>query len=145
MGISKGLVKQIVAICVIYFGITLSLRFTDIVSTFISERTSLQGFWLNLISFIVIFCIVAIVFTLLGGVISKIIKVSLLGWVDRLLGILLALFITAIIISTLIYFIDSINNLIQAVPKEKIEESKLFSPLLNFAKHIFPQLVNLTK
>lgn len=140
VGISKGLVRQLVAICVIYFGITLSLKFTDLVSTFISERISLEGFWVNLISFIIIFAIVAVAFTILGKIITKIIKVSLLGWVDKLLGVILALFISAIIVSTLIYFIDSINTLLQAVPAEKLEESKFFTPLLNFAKSIFPHL-----
>lgn len=140
MGISKGFIKQIVAIAVIFFGITLSLRFTDYVSNLLAAKLGCEGIWIKVLSLIIIFSVVAFVLSMLGKIVTKIIKVTLLGWADKLLGVVLSLFFTAVIISTLIYIFNSINELTGIISEDKIAESVLYNPLLNFAKTVFPYL-----
>ena len=143
-GLKNGLVKQIVSACVIYFGITLSLKYSIPLSGWIAGKgVNIPVFWTRLISFILIFAITAIIFSLLGKVVSKIIKITLLGWVDKLLGIILSLLVSAIIISVIIYFVDSANSLLEFIPKEKIAESKFYPALLDFAKSAFPLIKDL--
>lgn len=142
-GIKNGLVKQIIAIASIYFGITLSLRFADAVTEWMKGFVSFNPSWMKIVSFIIIFGVVAIVLNLLGKLLEKIIHVTLLGWLNRLLGILLSFALFAIIISTIIYFVDSANELIHFIPDEKKEASNFYPVLLDLSKKLFPYLKTL--
>lgn len=139
-GIKNGLVRQLVAIAVIYFGITLSLRFSAPVAEWMEEHVHLTGFWAKTVSFVLIFFVVSLVLSLLGKLVEKIIQISLLGWLNKLLGILATIFLFAIAMSALVYLVDSANNYLGFIPKEKIEESRFYPLLLDLSKEIFPRL-----
>ena len=137
-GLKRGLVRQIVSICVIYFGITLSLRFAGQLSTWLSKYIPDSPFAVKLIAFILIFFAIALILSLLGKVVEKILKITLLGWLNRLLGLVLAFFVFLIAISSVVFLIDSANSLIEFIPKEKIAESRIYPALVDFSKFIFP-------
>ncbi len=144
-GLKNGLVKQIVAFGVVFFGITLSLRFADPVSAKLTEiaaarEWTIAPIWIKIISFVVIFFGVALIISLLGKVLEKIIKITLLEWLNRLLGFVMALFIFMMGVSLLIYFVDSLNNTMSFIPAEWIEKSKFYKPMLDFAGKVFPYL-----
>lgn len=138
IGLKTGLIRQLISLCVIYFGITLSLRFSVQVSGWILEHVSMQEFWAKAISFIIIFSIVSVVFGLLGKTLEKIIRISLLGWLNRLLGVTLSLLFFLLALSMLAYFVNSANNLLGFIPKESLEESRFFPWLIHFAEQVFP-------
>lgn len=142
-GAKNGLVKQLVALAVIFFGIRLSLRFSVPVSNWVLEHVEMSEFWAKAVSFILIFFVVAIVLSLLGRIIEKIIKISLLGWLNKLLGIVMTFCLFALVISVLAYFVDSANNLLEFIPKEKLEESRFYPMLLNLAQEVFPRFKEL--
>jgi Uncharacterized membrane protein, required for colicin V production len=138
-GIKNGLVRQLVAFAVIYFGITLSLKFAAPASEWVVEHVHLTEFWAKAVSFILIFFVVALVLSLLGKLVEKIIQISLLGWLNKLLGVVTTICLFALAISVLVYLVDSANNLLEFIPKEKIEESRFYPMLLDLAKEIFPR------
>ena len=142
-GIKNGLVRQLVAVAVIYFGITLSLRFSAPVAEWIGEHVNMNEFWAKTVSFILIFFVVSLVLSLLGKLVEKIIQISLLGWLNKLLGIVASLFVIALVVSMLVYFVDSANNMLEFIPKEKIEESRLYPMMLDLSKQLFPHLKEL--
>ena len=142
-GIKNGLVKQLVAFAVIYFGISLSLRFATPVSEWIIARLQISEFWAKTVSFIVIFFVVALVLSLLGKMIEKIIKISMLGWLNKLLGVAMSFCLFALLISVIVYFVDSANNLLDFIPKEKLEESRFYPALLDLSKEVFPHFKEL--
>ena len=142
-GIKNGLVKQLVAFAVIYFGITLSLRFATPVAEWITARLQISEFWAKTVSFIVIFFAVALVLSLLGKMLEKRIKISMLGWLNKLLGIAMTFCIFALLISVVVYFVDSANNLLDFIPKEKLEESRFYPALLDLSKQVFPHFKEL--
>ena len=144
-GIKNGLVKQLVALGVIYFGITLSLRFSVRVSGWVMEHVQLSEFWAKAISFILIFFAVAIVLSLFGKLIEKIIQISLLGWLNRLLGVVVTLCLFALALSGLVYLVDSANNIVEFIPKEKLAESRFYPALLNLSQQVFPLFKELFK
>ena len=97
-GIKNGLVKQLVAFAVIYFGLRLSLRFATPVAEWIVERVKISDFWAKTVSFIVIFFAIALLLNLLGKMLEKIINISMLGWLNKLLGIVMTFCIFALLI-----------------------------------------------
>ena len=143
-GLKNGLVKQIVSICVIYFGITLSLKYSSTVCNWIcAQGWNLSEFVIKIISFILIFAIIAIIFSLLGHIIEKIIQISLLKWLNSLLGIVLSFFEFLLVISLVVYFINSVNDLLNFIPEGKIAESRFFHLLVDFANNVFPKIKEL--
>ncbi len=139
-GIKNGFIKQIISLAVLILGIILSLRFTNIVAEWILKFVDMSGFWVKVIAFIVIFFIVAILLNLLGAMLNKIIKITMLGWLNRVLGIIFSVVKIALLLSVLIYIVDSINNLTGFIPAEKITESNFYHYLLKLANTLFPYL-----
>lgn len=137
-GIRNGLVRQLVAFAVIYFGIRLSLRFSSPLSRWVLERAEISEFWTKTVLFILIFFAVALVLSLFGRILEKIIKISLLGWLNRLLGVVMTFCTFALLLAVLVYFTDSLNNLLDFIPKEKIEESRFYPALLQLSQEFFP-------
>ena len=141
-----GVIDIIIVCCflpVLYFGITLSLRFATPVAEWITERLQISEFWAKTVSFIFIFFVVALVLSLLGKIVEKIIKISMLGWLNKLLGIAMTFCIFALLISVVVYFVDSANNLLDFIPKEKLEESRFYPLLLDLSKEVFPHFKEL--
>lgn len=142
-GIKNGLVKQLISLATLILGIWLSIRCADIVSGWILRYVELTQFWVKIISFIVIFFGVALLLNLLGNLIEKIIKITLLGWLNKLLGIVLSIVIISIILAVVIFLLNSINQLVKFLPADKIAESNFYTPLLDLANSFFPYLKNL--
>ena len=137
-GIKNGMVKQLVALAVIYFGIVLSLRFATPVSLWVLEHVKMTEFWAKAVSFVLIFFVVALVLSLFGRIIEKIIKITLLGWLNKLLGVVMTFILTILLLSVVVYLVDSANNLLEFIPKEKLEESRFYPALLQLSQEVFP-------
>jgi membrane protein required for colicin V production len=142
-GIKNGLVKQLVALAVIYFGIVLSLKFSVPAGNWVMEHLHITEFWAKAVSFILIFFVVALVLSLFGRLVEKIIQISLLGWLNKLLGIVLSFAMFILLLSAIVYLVDSANNLLEFIPKEKLEESRFYGSLLQLSQEIFPRFKEL--
>ena len=143
IGLKSGFIRQLVALAVVVLGIWLSLRFSDTVGAWLNERFRIEPFWTKAISFALIFIVAALVLNLLGKLLEKVLDIAMLGWLNRLLGLVLALATGSIIIGTLLYMVDSANALINFIPEEKIAESRFYKPLLSFVENVFPYLKSL--
>lgn len=144
IGFKKGLVDQIISLAVVLGGIWLSIRFSDTVGSWIGGVfNASEAFWPKAISFILIFVVVAIILHLLGNLIQKIMKITLMSGINHVFGALLGFVKAAFLLGILAYFINSANELIGFIPAEKLAESKFFSPLFEFAKTLFPLLKEL--
>ncbi len=142
-GIKNGLVRQLVAFAVVFFGLKLSLKFAAPLAEWALQHIKFPEFWAKVISFILIFFVVALLLNALGRIVEKIIKISMLGWLNKLLGILMTFCLFALVISVLVYFVDSANNLLEFIPKEKLEESRFYPALLQLAQDVFPHFKEL--
>ena len=127
IGLKNGFIRQLVALAVVVLGIWLSLRFSDIVGGWLTDRFQIEPFWAKAI----------------GKLLEKVLDIAMLGWLNRLAGLVLALATSALVIGTLIYLTDSANSLIGFIPEEKISESRFYRPLLTFVERVFPYLKSL--
>ena len=143
MGLKNGFIRQLVALGVIVLGIMLAMRFSDTVGAWLQERVKIEPFWLKAISFAIVFIAVALVLNLLGNLLEKVFHIAMLGWLNRLLGLVLALAAAALLTGTLIYVLNSANELLNFIPEEKIAESRFWKPLLALVQNVFPYLKSL--
>ena len=143
MGLKNGFVRQLVALAVVVLGIWLSVRFSDTVGAWLTARFEIEPFWIKAISFIGIFIVTALILNLLGKLLEKVLDIAMLGWLNRLLGLVLSLATAALIIGTLIYLVNSANELMSFIPKEQLERSRFYKPLLELVQRVFPILKQL--
>lgn len=144
IGFKKGLVDQVISIAIVLGGIWLSLRFSDAVGGWIGGIFGISdSFWVKAISFILIFVAVAIVLNLLGSLLKKVMKITMINGINRIFGALLGFVKAAFVLGILVYFINSANELVGFIPADKLADSRFFSPLLEFAKTLFPLLKDL--
>lgn len=143
LGLKNGFIRQLVALAVVVGGIVLALRFSDTVGAWLQQRIKVEPFWIKAISFALIFIAVALVLNLAGKLLEKVLSIAMLGWLNRLLGLALALATSALLIGVIVYMVDSANQLVEFLPKEKIEESRFYKPLLTLVQNVFPYLKSL--
>ncbi|MBR2298046.1 MAG: CvpA family protein [Bacteroidales bacterium] len=143
-GIKNGFVGQIAGISGIVLGIILGTRFSALVSGYISQWIEASESVIKIISFAIIIVLVIIAAALLSKAIEKLFSFVMLGWLNKLLGVLLAFAGTAFILGAVICLISYVNETwFTIIPQEKIAESVLYQPLEDLANMVFPYFKNL--
>jgi len=139
-GAKNGFIKQVISLIIIVLGIKLSISLSPGAAQWLQSRVELQPVWISVISFAVVFIAVALVGALVGKLLGLVIKVTMLGWLDRLLGIVFSLLKVAVVLSLLAYFLNSANELLEFISEDDLADSNFFKPLLDFADKVFPAL-----
>ena len=142
-GISKGFVSQAFSLVALILGVWLSFKFSGAMSDWLLSVTEISGTLVHVISFALILLIVMLAATLAGKIVEKILKVVMLGWLNKLLGVVFALLKAALIIGLIVILIDTVNSNIPLIPAKTIDESVLFHPVKDFADFVFPYLKEL--
>lgn len=143
-GIFKGFVRQIVSILALLLGIWCAARFTASLSSVVKEWLSLEiaQQTLHIILFVAIFIVVMILAHFIGKGIESIIKLSMLGWLNRLMGFLFGAFKAIIILSVAVYAVEYINGILDLIPSSYLNGSEGYGFLKHFAHNFFPYLKN---
>ena len=114
-GLMRGFIKEIASLAGVILGILLAIRFQPQVTDLLKSYLPPSQF-LGLVSFAAVFFSVLILCNLLGWVFKLLFQKVLLGWVDRTLGVGLAVakgvIITYLVIVLLTFFLPSRTPLI---------------------------------
>ncbi|MCF0175093.1 MAG: CvpA family protein [Bacteroidales bacterium] len=141
IGLWKGFIEQAMGLIGLALGIFLSSRFTEFVSAYLIKiMPSLEGKGVKVVAFIVILIAVMLVMALIGKLIKKVLHISLLGWLDRLLGGLFGLMKYILVFALIISLFNSINGTMEFVNRSSLEASKMWVLLENISNIILPYL-----
>ncbi|MBO8456233.1 MAG: CvpA family protein [Bacteroidetes bacterium] len=138
VGIRKGFIAQVFSIISIVAGVWLSFQFSELLSNWIGRWIHASHALLQVIAFIIILILVILAFTALSKLLEATIKIILLGWLNKLLGVVFAILKYVLIIGLLLVAFDWINSEFGLVKKSVLDSSVLYRPLLNAADTIFP-------
>lgn len=139
-GLKKGFIAQVVAIIALILGAWLSYRFSSAVSTWIGQWIEGSQRLLQIIAFIIIFIVVVFALHLLGKAIEASIKIIMLGWLNKLLGVAFSMLKCMLIIGLLIMAFNAINETFSLVQESKLAESLLYTPIKNMTYSVFPYI-----
>lgn len=142
-GLRKGFISQVIAIISIIAGVWISARFTAEASTFLAQYIQGSEQVLKVVSFALIFIAVIAVLAILGRLLEGTVKLVMLGWLNRLLGMVLSLLKAGLIVGLAIMAFCSLNNTFSLVSEEVLNSSVLFPPLKSLAYSVFPYLKEL--
>lgn len=139
-GISKGFVGQVVALASVILGAYLAFHFSTAVSEWLAGYIAADGNMIKIISFAVIVIVVIIVLNLIGGLISRVLRLVMLGWLNKFLGICFAILKTVIILGLIINLFDGLNANWHLIKPETLDASVLYNGIRNICQQIFPFL-----
>ncbi len=142
-GFSKGFVSQAISLIALVLGVWLSFKFSVPFGDWLKSFADLPGTILHIIAFALILILVMLVLTLIGKAIEKVLKLAMLGWLNKLLGVVFALLKAVLIIGLVIIIFDAIYNLIPFVSSDTLNESVLYNPIKSIANTVFPFLKEL--
>ena len=139
-GLRTGFIAQAISIISIIVGIWASARFANIVTAWIGQYITASEQVLKLVAFALILIAVFLVLAALGKMLEGVFRLVMLGWLNKLLGVLFALLKTALIVGLLIIAFTSVNDTFKFVQESVLNESVLYPPLKKLAFEVFPYL-----
>lgn len=99
----KGLIVGIFSLLAFIAGLAAALKLSALLTLFIKNSTGFTALWMPVISFVLIFSMVVLLVNLGAKIIKKTISFAMLGWVDRIGGIIFYLVIYATIFSVILF------------------------------------------
>jgi membrane protein required for colicin V production len=133
-GYRKGLVVGLFSLFAVVIGLAAAMKLSVVVAGYIGRAVKVSEEWLPLVSFLLVFIIVIILVRLGAKAIEKGLQFAMLGWLNRLGGILLYLVIYTIVFSILLFYLKQMGFL----RPESLDESSTYS----FVQPWGPKLLN---
>ncbi len=135
-GYRHGLIKAIISFCSLFIGLIVAFQFAGYISTILKEHTKIASQWLPFIAFLVVLIGVMILLKMITGILQQSAEWLLLGWLNKLLGMVLYAFIYGTILSALLYFMI----LLGVVEKSSMKDSYSFSYLESWWPYFLKKL-----
>lgn len=110
-GYQKGLVIALFSIIAFIVGLAAALKLSAVVADYLKDSISISAKWLPFIAFALVFFGVVLLVRLGGKLVEKAFQVALLGWVNRIGGILLYAALYTIILSIFIFYGEKLQLL----------------------------------
>ncbi|HEX4876367.1 MAG TPA: CvpA family protein, partial [Chitinophagaceae bacterium] len=110
-GYQRGLIVGIFSLLAVIIGLAAAMKLSVVVAGYIDKAVKVSEEWLPVIAFVAVFLLVIILIRLGANAIEKAIEVALLGWLNKLAGILLYAAIYTIIFSVLLFYAEQLKFL----------------------------------
>ena len=110
-GYVRGLVEGLFSLVAIIIGLAAAIKLSTVVAGYLGESTRISEKWLPIISFIIVFIAVILLVRLGAKAIEKTIELALLGWVNKLGGIILFVVLYMLVASVLLFYIEQLQLL----------------------------------
>jgi membrane protein required for colicin V production len=132
-GYRQGLIVGLFSFIAFFIGLAAALKLSAVVADHLGRSVNVSDKWLPILSFAVVFLVVVILVRLGAKFIQKTVELAMLGWLNRLGGILLYAGLYILIFSILIFYADQIGFI---KPETKAE-----SVTYNYIQPLVPKLM----
>jgi membrane protein required for colicin V production len=108
-GYRQGLIVALFSAVAFIIGLAAALKLSAVVADHLGKAVKVSDKWLPIISFAVVFLIVVLLVRLGAKFIQKTVELAMLGWLNRLGGILLYAGLYILIFSILVFYADQMG------------------------------------
>jgi len=112
-GFNRGLIVAICSFFAILIGIAAALKLSTLVASWLHDRSGITAQWLPFISFILVMLAVILLLRMGAVLLQKSVELLLMGWVNRLGGILFYAAIYITLFSVILFYAEKIHVLKQ--------------------------------
>ncbi|MBL0145180.1 MAG: CvpA family protein [Chitinophagaceae bacterium] len=122
-GFQKGLIVALFSILAFIVGLAAALKLSAAVAGWLGNSISVSAKWLPFIAFAVVFLLVVLLVKMGAKIIEKTFQMALLGWINRLGGIVFFLALYTIIFSIFLFYAEKV----QLIQPSVIQASATYS------------------
>src|SRR5277367_4470675 len=127
-GWRKGLILALFSLACGLVGLAAAVKLSAIVATHMKSDLHMTTRWLPVLAFLLVFIFVIIIISWVGRILEKIIKWVLLGWLNKLGGILLFVVLYLSIYSVILFY----GTETQLISKHTANESYFYHLIAPF-------------
>lgn len=137
-GLTKGFIVQVMSTISVFVGVWLSFRFSGMVCDFIQPYLEVSDKVLHVIAFTIIMAAAILGFYLIGRVLHGLVRIVMLGWLDRLLGLALSAVLGTMVIGVGIMLFNTLNTTFGFVDEGVLDSSVAYTTIRDIAYAVFP-------
>ena len=139
-GLSKGFLEQALSVAGIVVSVWAALKFSSLVCSWLKPYLSLSETTLSVVAFALILIAVCLAVLVVARLLTKVLEMSMLGWLDKVLGLAFALVINALLLGVFIILFDTLNLKFGFVKPEVLDASIVYTTLRDLCYLVFPYL-----
>ena len=122
-GYRQGLIVALFSVVAFIIGLAAALKLSVVVADYIGQAVKISDKWLPIISFAIVFLIVVLLVRLGARFIQRTVEFAMLGWLNRIGGILLYAGLYILIFSILIFYADQLGFIKTQTKNESVTYS----------------------
>lgn len=151
-GLRKGFIVALFSLMGFIIGLAAALKLSTAAAHYLERSANISQRWLPFVAFIAVFIIVVLLIRLGAKLIEGAVGLMMLGWLNRILGVVLFVFIYFFIYSILLFYADSLHLLKPETTASSITYPYLkplgpkviegLAVVIPFFKNMFGELLN---
>jgi membrane protein required for colicin V production len=139
-GFSKGFVIELTSLVALIAGIFAAIYFSDVTADFLTTYFSFSSKYLSIIAFTLTFILVLIAIVIVGRIVEKFVDLLMLGFLNKLAGLLFGVLKGILILSILIFVINYFDQGRQWLADKASKNSFLYPYIEPIAPTIYNKL-----
>jgi len=139
-GLRQGLIVAVFSLLALIIGLAAAIKLSVVVATHLqSSGVHVSSKWLPILSFAIVFIVVVILVRWLEKMLESVIKFALLGWVDKIGGMILYAVIYLAIFSVILFYCNNAHLL----SANAIVSSKTYSTIEPYGPYVINKIADL--
>ena len=118
-GLRKGFIVAVFSFIAFIVGLVAALKLSTVVAAYLDDSVNISARWLPFLSFALVFLLVVVLVRLLAAVVESTVEMAMMGWVNRVAGVMLYAVLYIVIFSVLLFFATEMSFL----DEETLQES----------------------
>jgi membrane protein required for colicin V production len=110
-GFQRGLIVGIFSFVAVIVGLAAAIKLSAVVADYLGETTNVSKQWLPVLSFLIVFIGVVLLIRLGANLLQKSVEAVMMGWANRLGGIIFYVAIFTVVYSILLFYATQLKLL----------------------------------
>ena len=110
-GYRYGFIRAFFSVIGLMIGLAAAMKLSVVATHYMQDATMIPARWVPFVSFGLVFAAVMFIIRIIAGLLQKAAKLAMLGWANKLAGIVLYLGIYIIAFSVVLFYADKIHLL----------------------------------
>lgn len=108
-GWQKGFIVGIFSFLAFLIGLAAAIKLSTVAATYIGDAVNISQRWLPVVAFAVVFLVVVLLVRLGAKALEGVVNIAMLGWANKLGGILLFALLYLFVFSILLFYATQVN------------------------------------
>lgn len=121
-GVQRGLIISVFSVLGLIVGLVAAMKLSAVAASYIKDSVNVSAKWLPIIAFVAVFLIAVLLVRLGAKALEKTVKIAMLGWLNRIGGVVLFVALYTLVFSVILFYASKIN----LISPQAIQASKTY-------------------